>query len=333
MRPRADIYFTRTAATLRDAHCDPVVVMEVFCRQPGKLFGMEHALGLLELALPKKGKVQVDFRPDGTQLYGEPPFPVMHIRGYYRDFAELETELLGTLASNTGWASAAQRVKLAVQQYLGDRVEIIAMGARHIHPMVSGVMQLAAVAGGVDHVTTEEGAALRRGASAGEGPVGTMPHSLMLCIGDTVTAASMFHGTHEDVPLTVLVDTFKDEVEEAIRVGKALPDLVGVRIDTPSERGGVTPGLVRELRAKLDADKLTHVQIIVSGGMNPEKIAVLAGCPIDAIGVGSFIAHAAPIDFTADIREVDGYPVAKRGRLPGLSLLPDSKQIEFGSMC
>jgi len=33
--------------------------------------------------------------------------------------------------------------------------------------------------------------------------------------------------------------------------------------------------------------------------------------------VGSYISGAKPIDFTGDIREIEGRPVAKRGRLPG----------------
>ncbi len=42
----------------------------------------------------------------------------------------------------------------------------------------------------------------------------------------------------------VLVDTFKDEVEEALRIADELgKDLYGIRVDTPSERGGVTAGL------------------------------------------------------------------------------------------
>ncbi len=46
----------------------------------------------------------------------------------------------------------------------------------------------------------------------------------------------------KNVPRVVLIDTFKDEVEEAIQVGKALNEsLRGIRIETPLERGGITP--------------------------------------------------------------------------------------------
>ena len=74
-----------------------------------------------------------------------------------------------------------------------------------------------------------------------------MPHALVLIFGDTVRAAEAFD-KHIDpeVPRIILVDTFKDEAEESLRVADALGDrLWGVRLDTPSERGRVTPELVR----------------------------------------------------------------------------------------
>jgi len=39
---------------------------------------------------------------------------------------------------------------------------------------------------------------------------------------------------------------------------------------------------------------------------------------VDAFGVGSYISGAPAIDMTMDIKEVDGKPIAKRGRIPGI---------------
>jgi nicotinate phosphoribosyltransferase len=44
---------------------------------------------------------------------------------------------------------------------------------------------------------------------------------------------------------------------------------------------------------------------------------VAAGAPVDSFGVGMAIAAAPPIGFTADVKEVDGVPRTKRGRIPG----------------
>lgn len=61
------------------------------------------------------------------------------------------------------------------------------------------------------------------------------------------------------------------------------------------------------------------MRIFVSGGLDLEKIRVLSEAGADAFGVGSYISSAQPIDMTMDLKEVDGKPVAKRGRIPGLT--------------
>ena len=148
-----------------------------------------------------------------------------------------------------------------------------------------------------------------------------MPHSLVLIFGDTVEAARAFdRDLDDDVPRIVLVDTFRDEAEESLRVAQALGDrLYGVRLDTPSERGRVTADLVLEVRARLDQAGYRHVKIVVSGGLSPDRIRYFREreAPADFFAVGSYISGASPIDFTADIKVIDGRPIAKRGRIPG----------------
>ncbi|MEC7885049.1 MAG: nicotinate phosphoribosyltransferase, partial [Chloroflexota bacterium] len=152
-------------------------------------------------------------------------------------------------------------------------------------------------------------------------PFGNMPHTLPLIFGDTISAAQAFDERLDmAVQRIVLVDTFKDEVEESIGVAQALREkLRGVRLDTPKERGGVTPMMVHEVRTKLDQSNFRHVEIYVSGGFNPTRIRqfVEEQVPINGFMVGSYITNAAPNDFTADIREISDTPVSKRGRLPG----------------
>jgi nicotinate phosphoribosyltransferase len=160
-----------------------------------------------------------------------------------------------------------------------------------------------------------------------------MPHSLVLIFGDTVPAAEAFdRHMPPDVPRIVLVDTFHDEAEESLRVARALGDrLYGVRLDTPTERGRVTPDLVREVRARLDQEGFTHVRIIVSGGLNPERIRFFKeeAAPVDSFAVGSYIAGAKPIDFTGDLKEIDGKAIAKRGRIPGLTPSPRLNRLDL----
>ncbi len=104
--------------------------------------------------------------------------------------------------------------------------------------------------------------------------------------------------------------------------------LKSVRLDTPSERGGVTIDLVKEVRVRLDLAGFKNVGILVSGGINLERISHFldSGAPVDGFGVGSYISGARPIDFAADLHQIDGKPIAKRGRIPGITANPRLKK-------
>ena len=75
---------------------------------------------------------------------------------------------------------------------------------------------------------------------AGVDPSGTLPHGLILAMGDTVRAAEAFDRCiDETVNRVVLVDTFMDEADESVRVAKAMADrLWGVRLDTTPNSAG-----------------------------------------------------------------------------------------------
>ena len=138
----------------------------------------------------------------------------------------------------------------------------------HIHPDITDVLDYAAIVGGCVGASTPAGARL-----AGLAPT-TMPHSLVLIFGDTVEAALAFdRRLGPDVARIVLVDKFKDEAEEALRVAHALGDrLYGIRLDTPSERGRVTADLADEVRAWLDQGGLPARPDRDLGGLTPERI-------------------------------------------------------------
>ncbi|MCH8230967.1 MAG: hypothetical protein IIA53_11600, partial [Chloroflexi bacterium] len=57
------------------------------------------------------------------------------------------------------------------------------------------------------------------------------------------------------------------------------------RLDTPKEWGGVTPDLVREIRARLDQGGYDHVDIYVSGGITPDRIRgfIAARAPVNVL--------------------------------------------------
>ncbi len=301
----SDIYFVRTRDLLRSLGLDKTeVTAEVFSSKAGILAGMDEAKFLL-----RNRDLEIWALPEGAKMSEKEV--VMTIKGRYSDFGVYETPLLGILASSSGWATAAYHCKHAA----GER-KVVCYGARHLHPSVAPVMERAAVVGGADDCSCILGALI-----LGRAPVGTVPHAAFLIVGDTVELAKAYDRfVPEDAPRIILVDTFKDEAEEALRVAEALGDnLDGIRLDTPGERGGVTAGLVKETRARLDQAGFENVQIIVSGGLSPERIEALAEAGANAFGVGSFIARAPAIDMTMDLKEVRGKALAKRGRIPGIS--------------
>jgi nicotinate phosphoribosyltransferase len=258
---------------------------------------------------------------DGDRI--APKEVVMRITARYSAFGLYETALLGILSQCTGWATAARRIV-----DVAAPIPVIGFGARHVHPSVADQMDYASVIGGCIGVSTPAGARM-----AGLSPTGTMAHALILIFGDTVRAVEAFDRHVEpEVPRIALVDTFKDEAEESVRVADALGErLWGVRLDTPSERGRVTADLVKEVRARLDQAGHDHVKIVVSGGLDEERIGYFkeAQAPVDSFAVGSAISDASPIDFTGDLKEIDGRPVSKRGRIPGRTENPRLERVDL----
>jgi len=313
----ADVYFARTIEILIKEGLNPVVTMEVFSSRAGILCGIEEVKALLSMALSNiQGEVWS--LNEGEAI--DRKEVVLRITAPYQSYGLYETAICGILAHCSGWATAAREcVEVA-----GD-IPVISFGARHVHPSVAAVMDYSAIIGGCKSCSSISGARL-----AAIEPSGTIPHALVLVMGDTVTATLAFDKhMPPNVPRISLVDTFKDEAEESLRVAQALDNgLDSVRLDTPGERGGVTIDLAREVRARLDLAGFKQVKIFVSGGLNVERIKqfIDKGVPVDGFGVGSYITSASPIDFTADIHEIEGKPVAKRGRIPGITPNPRLKQ-------
>ena len=308
-----DIYFLRSRDILaRLGLLDTPVRADVFARKPGMICGVEEVRRLLQ-----ESGAEIHSLAEGERF--EPGETVMRISGPYGAFGIFETTLLGILASESGWATAAAECKHAA----GD-CPVVCFGARHIHPAAAPAMERAAIIGGVDGCSCIIGALL-----AGKQPTGTVPHAAIIIAGDTVRIARAFDEVFpDDVPRIILVDTFKDEAEETLRVAEALGEkLAAVRLDTPSERGGVTPELVREVRSRLDQAGHAHVAIVVSGGVTPDRIRTLRAAGAALFGVGSYISAAAPIEMTMDIKEVNGKPIAKRGRIPGCEINERLKKI------
>lgn len=302
-----DVYFRRTVQIIEEAGLDRQVRAEFSVKSlPGNLpwavfAGLEEVFALLD-------GLQLDIRgvPEGTII--RPWEPIMEFSGNYLSFAVLETAILGLICQASGVATKAARIR----HLAGDKI-LASFGARRMHPSVAPVIERAAFIGGCDGVSVVKSADL-----LGQDPTGTTPHALMLLVGDTVQAMHLFDQIIDpEANRIALIDTFLDEKFEAIRVAEAMGDrLWGVRLDTPGSRRGDFAKILEEVRWELDLRGFEHVKLVVSGGLDEDDVDKLRPL-VDSFGVGTSIANAKTIDFAMDIVEIEGEPVAKRGKSSG----------------
>ncbi len=302
-----DIYFVRAVEILKSKKINKSVRAEFVVKNLpagyswGVFAGLEEASEVLK-DLP----VGVRAMDEGTIFHANEP--VLEIEGTYQEFAVYETSILGFLCQASGVATKAARIRKAA----GHR-PVSHFGARRMHPAISPMIDRSAYIGGCDSVANVAGAEL-----IGAQAAGTMPHALILLFGDTVKACKAFHEVIEKtVKRVCLVDTFQDEKVESLRVAAELQkDLYAVRIDTPASRRGDFPGILKEVRWELNIHGFQHVKLFVSGGIEEDSIRQLNEV-VDAYGVGTAISNAPVLDFSMDIVEIDGRPVAKRGKMSG----------------
>ena len=309
----SDIFLQRTQTILRNEGVNPTVSMEFSPEREGVFCGIREVRALLHKVLPETGSEVWALEEGEAMAKGE---VALRIRAPYGAFGLYETTICGILSSSSGWSHAARECVEAAQG-----VPILALASRHIHPNVAAIIDYSAVIGGCVSCSTILGARL-----SGVTPAGNMPHALALLLGDTTAAIRAFdRHMPPEVPRIAVVDTFRDEGEEAISVADTLKEkLRGVLLDTPEERGGVSSSLVKEVRVRLDLAGFRHVEIFVSGGFTPERIRAFVDSetPVNGFGVGHYISSAPPNAFTADIHEIEGEPIAKRGRIPGITTNP-----------
>jgi len=303
-----DIYFLRTRQILQARRIHKTVVAEFVAKQlpAGYAFGVFAGLEeTVELLLTIPG-IEVEAMDEGT-CFG-PHQPVMAIRGRYLNFGLFETALLGLLCQASGIATRAARCRQAA----GDRL-VLSFGARRVHPAIAPMVERAAYLGGCDGVSVTESAKL-----LGLEATGTIPHALVLLMGDAASAVKAFDAViPKSVRRVALIDTIGDEKFEAIACAEALgKKLFGVRLDTPASRRGDFAQLLREVRWELDLRGHAGVKLLVSGGIDEESIRALNSV-CDGYGVGTALSNAPVIDLAMDLVEIEGRPMAKRGKPSG----------------
>src|SRR5438132_11977175 len=137
----------------------------------------------------------------------------MVLEGRYPDFCLYETPVLGLLCQASGITTMAARVRRAA-----GKKTLLSFGIRSAHPAVTPMIDRSFYTGGFDEVSSIVGAKL-----LGKDPAGTMPHSLIIAMGDQVKA---WKGFNKHMPKKVLrialVDTYYDVKTESIMAAEAL---------------------------------------------------------------------------------------------------------------
>jgi nicotinate phosphoribosyltransferase len=312
-----DVYFERTLKILKAKNINPVVKAEFIAKTLPKTWPWALLTGTGEaVELMKHLKIKVRTLREGSVFY--PYEPVMEIEGRYQDFCVYETALLGLICQASGISTQAARMK----KLAGERL-VMSFGARRMHPILAPMIERNAFVGGCDGVSV-----VKSGEVIGENPMGTMPHALILCMGSTVEAVKAYDEVLEPkLKRVALIDTFQDEKFEVLNVAQALGEkLYAVRFDTPGSRRGNFYRILEESRWELELRGFGHVKFYVSGGITEEDIPVLNPV-VHGYGIGTSISNAPVVDFAMDIVEVEGKPLAKRGKWSG------SKSLLVCSLC
>ncbi|MBK1663994.1 nicotinate phosphoribosyltransferase [Rhodospirillum rubrum] len=237
-----DKYFSRTAEVVR-RFGDSQVTYAVFMRRP-VLFAARLATDWLRMVCAERGTevvIEAFYKEADWVGAGE---PMLHLTGSLIDLSELETLFLQKLGACCVAAYNAYHMCMDL-----PRVAFLAMDARHCAgtEMAELMAYAAAVGGERAQIKADAKGFIGNATDAtahyfgqAEGK-GTMPHSLIGYAGSTVRAAEMFHETHPDVELVVLVDYFGQEITDALEVCRRFPDLaaegrLGVRLDTHGGR-------------------------------------------------------------------------------------------------
>lgn len=316
-KPYIDKYFLRSKEMLKKENINPRVKYQVFIQKgSGVVCGIDEAIAIIKKYSEHPEEIEIFALYDGERY--SPKETIMTIEGPVQDLIELETMYLGVISTGTAIASQVDEICSAV-----PGKDIFYFGARHWRFDSDREISYAAWVGGAKGVSTDAGAS-----SFGASGMGTIPHALVLCFGDTVKAAEKFAEYYANESRVIaLVDTYNKEITDSLRAARAFGEkLYAVRLDTAGENKGescskekgVSVELVRKVRTALDENGFDSVKIFLSSGFNARKAREFAeaekhhGKLFDAIGTGSVF------DFrfaTSDIVEREGKPCHKAGRL------------------
>ena len=238
----ADKYFLRTKDIV-NRFSDTTVTYAVFMRRPVTSAPNLAVQWLEEMAKARETEFTIDVcHKEGAWVgAGE---PIAYISGSLFHLIDLETQFLQKLG---GACVAAYNAYVMCVEL--PKTAFLAMDARHCAGTEMGELMAYGASVGSRKAQNKVGAVGFIGNATDDTAhffgqeigFGTMPHALIGYAGSTVRAAEMFHETHPDINLTVLVDYFGKEISDALAVCDRFPELtnsgkLSIRLDTHGGR-------------------------------------------------------------------------------------------------
>jgi len=310
-----DKYFLRSRKILEKEGINPIVKYRVFVQQgPGVVCGLDEAIAIIKKYSCDLSKIKVRALFDG-EPYAEKE-TIMEIEGPVQDLIVFETMILGVISTGSSIASQMAEICDAAKGK-----DVFYFGARHARFDSDKEISYAAWVGGAKGVSTDIGASTFGGTG-----MGTIPHALVLCFGDTAKTTELFADCFEkESKVIALVDTYNKEITDSLKTAELLGErLYGIRLDTAWENSGefckakgVSVELAVKTRKALDEHGFSHVKIFLSSVFNPMKVREFIeaekkhGKFFDAIGTGSVFNYRIA---TMDMVERNGKPCHKTGR-------------------
>ena len=308
----ASMEYRNARDILRAERKNPAVVYEVYAEEDGVLSGIAEAMWFLRARVPQVSG-SISSLQDGDRIHNGDT--VLSITGPYANFGLYRDLILGILASNSGWATAARRCVDAA-----GSTPVMVAGTSEIHPEVVGQMEYSAVKGGCTAVSTPFGGDL-----TSTTPLGSMSRESVLIWGSVGRAASLYdkHIT-SGMQRQMLVPTINDAIHESLEAARALSGssanpLRAVRLELPENLGGGSPDYIKELKGRLNAGGFSSVDIHLAGNLTPDLIKHYedSDAPIALYVVGRYIGSAPAFKLSSSVKEIDGKAVAPLGMIPG----------------
>ena len=237
-----DSYFNLTRRVV-NSFGDTRVTYAIFMRRPITLAPKLAIKWLKNIIDLRGGDLEINqLHKEGAWVgAGEPLF---YIRSKMSNIVDLETIFLQKLGAPCVAAYNAYQMCIELPQ-----VSFLAMDARHCAGSEMAELMAYGASVGSRKAKIKMGAKGFIGCATDatakyfdtERGIGTMPHALIGYAGSTVKAAKMFRETFPDKAITVLVDYFGKEIDDALAVANEMSDLanegkLSIRLDTHGGR-------------------------------------------------------------------------------------------------